>query len=188
MSRFYETVVKYDGLSENGEPIKVQQQFLIDALSCTEGEAKTVQEVQDFVKGEVQVTSVKESKYTEFVPYDILQDTMRILRAENSAEEVMKNELPDKLIHYGVKVNYLQTQENGKVKKVPQHFMVAAVSVETANETIKQYLKGTMADLEVASIVETKIVDVIMYDLQSEVKNIKKIMDDNNMTMTVSKG
>ena len=186
MNRFYETVVKYDGLSESGEPIKVQQQFLFDALSCTEAEAKTIQEIQDFVKGIVEVTSVKVSKYTEFVPYDILQDTMRILRAENSADEVMKNELPDKLIHYGVKVNYLQTQENGKVKKVPQHFMVAAVSVETANDTIKQYLKGTMADLEVASIVETKIVDVIMNDLQAAVKNMKKFMDENNVTIKAS--
>ena len=168
MNRFYETVVKYDGLSESGEQVKLQQQFLIDALSCTEGEAKTVQEVKDFVKGEVEVTSVKVSKYTEFVPYDIFQDTNRLLRAENSAKEVIENELPDKLIHYGVKVNFLNTQENGKVKKVPQHFMVAAVNVETANDTIKQYLKGSMADLEIASIVETKIVDVIMHKFQDK--------------------
>ena len=166
ITTFYETVVKYDKTSETGEQIKVQEQFLFDALSCTEAESKTLQEVEAFVKGEVKVTSVKISKYTEFVPYDILQDTNRLLHSENSADEVLKNETPNSIIHYGVKVNYIITQENGKIKKNPQHFIVAAVSVENASDTIKQYLKGSMADMEVASIVETKIVDVIMHDLR----------------------
>lgn len=171
MNRFYETVVKYDKEFETGEQVKVQQQFLIDALSCTEGEARTLEEVQPYISGAVEVVSVKVSKYTEFVPYDI----------------IVKNETQSTLTHYGVKVNNIIEQENGKIKKNPQYLMVAAISVEAANDTIKYYFKDALADFEIASIVKTKIVDVIIYDLQSAVMKMKQTLDDNNMTITVSK-
>ena len=187
MNRFYETVVKYDKEFETGEQVKVQQQFLIDALSCTEGEARTLEEVQPYISGAVEVVSVKVSKYTEFVPYDIMMDTDRLLRSENSFNEIVKNETPSTLTHYGVKVNNIIEQENGKIKKNPQYLMVAAISVEAANDTIKYYFKDALADFEIASIVETKIVDVIIYDLQSAVMKMKQTLDDNNMTITVSK-
>lgn len=164
MKEFYESVVKYDTLSETGEPVKVNQQFLIDAMSCTEAEAITVREVQPFAKGEIKVTAVKLSKYSEFIPENedisvVDSEAQRLLQqnsnASNSADK-----------YFAVKLSYIETNDKGKPKKTPYHYIVHATSVNAANDTTVQFMKGSMADWEINNIVETKIVDVVLHSEQ----------------------
>lgn len=162
MKEFYETVVKYDTLTEIGEPVKVNHQFLIDALSCTEAEAITIKEVQPFAKGDIKVTAVKLSKYSEFIPENggislIDSEAKKLLQQNSNASSTA-----DK--YFGVKLSFIELNDKGKEKKIPYHYIVHATSVNAANDTTVEFMKGSMADWEINNIVETKIVDVILVD------------------------
>lgn len=47
MSKYYSVVVSMEVETETGKIRKVKEQYLVDALSCTEAEAKLVQKFSD---------------------------------------------------------------------------------------------------------------------------------------------
>lgn len=161
MIKFYETVVKYDAISDTGEPVKVQQQFLIDAMSCTEAEARTIKEVADLVKGQSEVSSVKVSKYLELIPENPLLN-MKVFGGNNVQVDLDEDKQERK--YYGVKISYIQVNDNGKTKRVPFHYITPATGVSQVQKAVFLHMKGSMADWEINNIVETKIIDVILTD------------------------
>lgn len=63
---WYECKVAYTRQRGEGEMRKGTEQYLVDALSCSEAEARVVREVLPFVSsGEIEVKSVKECKISE---------------------------------------------------------------------------------------------------------------------------
>lgn len=186
MNRFYETVVKYDRIGEAGNVEKVSEQILLTAVSCTDAEASVIKSLEAFIKGECDVISVKLSKFTEFIPEnDIISqvdgDVQRMMNKNSEASTEA-----DK--YFAVKVSFIEIDEKGKKKKSPNHYMVHATSTDAAFRTVELFLKGTMADYEVNSVVETKFVDVITDEKKVEgtFRSLRKLMADNNMTITVS--
>lgn len=160
MKRFYEVVVKYDRLSDAGEPQKVTEQYLFAAVSCGDAETQMTEYIQAFVKGEMDITSIKLSKYSEFIPDNILVNAHVV--GMNAIEvNVPSNE---ELKYFAVKVSFLTVDDKGKTKKTPFHYITKAVSVEAANKTVFWFMKGTIADYEINNIVETKIIDVVLTD------------------------
>ena len=147
MATWFECKVKYGKLTEDGSQKTVTEPYLVDALSFTEAEARITEEITPFISGEFKVTAVKRT---------------------NTAEIFWK-EGGDKW--YKVKVNFCTIDEKtGKEKKTANYMMVQAADFKGAYDVFMEGMKGTMADFEIAQIVETMIMDVYQADLSGAPK------------------
>ena len=141
MHNWYETTVKYEKTSEEGKIVKTSAKHLIDALSFTEAEARIIAEMQPFISGEFKVAGI--------VPKKI--------------NEIFYNENGEKW--FRAKVNFVTLdEEKGVERKSPTTMLVQACDIKEAREGLVEGMKGSMADYEVESITETKIVDVFKYE------------------------
>ncbi len=137
MSNWFETKVRYDKMMENGTQKKVNEPYMVDALSFTEAEARTIEELTPFISGDFAISAVKRTNITE----------------------IFWDDAADKWYH--VKVNFITLDEKTAVeKKTTTHILVAANNFREALDNFMEGMKGTMADFEVASIAETAIMDV----------------------------
>ena len=62
MANWIEVKARYDRLMENGVTKKVNEPYLVDALSCSEAEARVVDELRPFVSGDLNITSTAKTK------------------------------------------------------------------------------------------------------------------------------
>jgi hypothetical protein len=65
MRNWFESKVTYAKTLENGEIKKVTESYLFDAVSWTEAEARTLEELKSFMAGEFSITDIKRVKYSE---------------------------------------------------------------------------------------------------------------------------
>lgn len=169
MAQWIEVKVRYEKLTEKGVTVKVTEPFLVDALSCTEAEARIVEEVSPYVSGELNVLSVNKTKISE----------------------VFWNADGDKF--YKVKVNYITLDEKTGAEKRSSSFIL--VQASTFADAFSNFNKGmhySMLDYEIESIAETKIVDVYKYQVVgSETDTIKevakKVVTDKKVKQAVKK-
>lgn len=143
--KFYETISKFEVVDENGEQKSKIVQLLVKARDISEAEKITMEELTPQSKSPVVVTLAKESKYKEAL----------------TPEEAGTENLYTEQKWYGVKVNYITVTDSGKEKKTPNHFLFQAHDVQNAHNVASIFMLSSMADWEMASIVETKIEDVI---------------------------
>ena len=144
MAEYFEVGVRYERTDENGTKTKVTDQFLVDAMSFTEAEARITDEIAQYsTSGDFKVMTIKRSQISEitidkYANYDV-----------------------DRF--YKVKVNWIDLDEKTlKEKRTPKHYLVAAGSLDAAHDVIRQYLHGSLRDYDVATVDESKIVDVII--------------------------
>ena len=137
MRTWFECVIKYDKTQENGMEKKVSESYLVDALSFTEAEARIIEEMTPFISGEFLVSGIKRSNISE----------------------LFYNEVGDKW--FECKVNFITLDEkSGSEKRTASYMLVYASTVDEADKNLKEGMKGTLADYEIESIKETKIMDV----------------------------
>lgn len=143
MKIWIETKLKFSKTMENGEVKKVTEQYLVNALSFAEAEERIIKEATEFIPGDFTVEAVKKSNISEIF-YDERGDRW-----------------------YKVKTAFITLDEKtGQEKKSNQYMMVQASDFHNALENFIEGMKGTMSDFEIASITETKIIDV--YDFEQE--------------------
>lgn len=141
MSNWFECKVRYDKMQENGAVKKVNEPYLVDALSFTEAEARIIEEMTPFISGEFSISAVKRTKISE----------------------IFRDDTADRW--YLVKVAFITIDEKTAVeKKSVAQMLVAASDFKGAYENFMEGMKGTMADFEIQSINETLIMDV--YDVR----------------------
>lgn len=144
MAQWFECKVRYDKLMENGMQKKVNEPYMVDALSFTEAEARIIEEVTPFISGDFSVSAVKRTNISE----------------------IFWDDSADKWYH--VKVNFITIDEKSAVeKKTTSHILVTATDFKGALDNFMEGMKGTMADFEIASIAETTIMDVYKAKLSS---------------------
>ena len=147
MALWFECKVRYDKMTENGSVKKVNEPYLVDALTFTEAEARIIEEISPFISGEFSISAVKKTKISEIF-------------FDDSADR-----------YYMVKVNFITLDEKSGVEKKSASFILTQASdLEGALERIKEGMKGTMADYDIASITETALMDVYPLDLSGEKK------------------
>lgn len=121
---------------------KVNEPYLVDALTFTEAEARIIEEMKPLISGEYSISSEKKTKISE----------------------IFYNEGGDRW--YLVKVNFVTIDETrGVEKKTATLILVQASDFEDALANFKKGMEGTMADYEIASITETMIMDVYAANL-----------------------
>ena len=139
MAQWIEVKVRYDKKTESGKTVKVTDPYLVDAVSCTEAEARVVEEISSFVN-DFNVLNVGKTKISE----------------------IFWDETGDRF--YKVKVNFITIDEKSGVEKRKASFILVQASTFTdALANFNKGMKGTMADYEIEAIAETKIVDVYRY-------------------------
>lgn len=139
MALWIEVKVRYDKTTDSGKTVKATDPYLVDAFSCTEAEARVVEEISPFVR-DFNVLNVGKTKISEIF-WDASGDRF-----------------------YKVKVNFITIDEKTAVEKRSASFiLVQASSFDEALSNFKNEMKGSMADYEIEAIAETKIVDVYKY-------------------------
>lgn len=144
MALWIEVKVRQEKMTETGKTVKVTEPYLVDALSCTEAEARVVEEITPFT--------------SEFNVLNVSKTTI---------SEIFWNEGGDKF--YKVKVNFITIDEKTAMEKHKASYIL--VQASTFDEALKNFhdgMKGTMADYEIEAIAETKIVEVYKYKVEAQ--------------------
>lgn len=137
MANWFECKVRYDKTQENGAVKKVNEPYLVDALSFTEAEARIIEERTPFISGEFSVSTVKRTRIAEIF-YDENGDRW-----------------------YLAKVAFITIDEKTAVeKKSATLILVQASTFRQALDNLLKGMEGTMADYEIQSIAETPLLDV----------------------------
>ena len=136
MANYFECRAKYDKITENGKVKKVNEPYLVDALSFTEAESRFIEEITPFISGEFTVTVAKRTKIAEIFN----------LGAER---------------YYLAKVAFITIDEKtAQEKRSISQVLVGAPDFINAIEEFNDGMKGTIADFELVSRAETPIMDV----------------------------
>lgn len=158
MALYFECKVKYDKMAENGSVRKVNEPYLVDALTFTEAEARVTEEVKPFISGDFTVTAAKKTKIAE-----IFRANMHIA---------------DRF--YLVKVNFITINDKtGQEKKAANLILVQASDFKDALSRFEELMKG-ITDYEIAAISETPIVDVFKYAAKTTTETNNPQNPNNN--------
>lgn len=143
MTQWFEGSIRYEKMMENGMLKKVTEKYLIDAVSCTEAEARLIQEMTPFISGEFRTVSVKETNYLEiFISEETVSD-----------------------MWFKCKLSFIiMDEKSGKEKKTSTQVLVQASDFVDAVKRLNDGMKGMMTDYIIDSIADSKIIDVYFYN------------------------
>lgn len=138
MVNYFLSTVRYEKTMENGIQKTVNEQYLFDALSFTEAEARTIEELKPYISGVFTIPQIVKPRISEL-----------FLSDDTAADR-----------YYKVKVSFITIDEkSGAEKKANSVILVQASDFKDAYDRFIEGMKGTMADYEISSIVETQILD-----------------------------
>ncbi|KAA6347528.1 hypothetical protein EZS27_005016 [termite gut metagenome] len=142
LHNWFECKIRYEKVMENGMNKRVTESYLIDALSFTEAEARIIEEITPFISGEFTVADIKRADYNELFFSD-KDETDRWFKC---------------------KLFFVTFDEkSGVEKKTATQILVQATDLHDAVKKLDEGMKGTMADYQIASVIETAIMDVFLY-------------------------
>lgn len=137
MHNWFQCKVKYDRNADDGSITRVNESYLVDALSFTEAEERINEEMKPYISGDFLVSDIKRARINE----------------------LFENESGDRW--YRCKVNFISLdEEKGVEKRIAATMFAQASTLKEAVETVDKGMKGTLADYEIASVTETNIMDV----------------------------
>lgn len=143
----FEAKVKYDKICEDGVIKKIPEQYVVEALSFTEAEARVTKDIAQFSSGEFEVSDLKRSRVTE------------VIENEDAAADTW----------YKATVAFVTIDEKtDKEKRTLSYFLIQGKDLNDARETLLKWLGKGMADYVVVSIAETKILDILRYVAPTE--------------------
>ncbi|MGN0086445.1 MAG: DUF4494 domain-containing protein [Alloprevotella sp.] len=141
-NQWFECKVKYEKQQENGALKKVQEPYLVDALSFTEAEKRIIEEISPFMTGEFEVSDIKRARYAELFE-----------SSDESADRWFKAKL----------VFITLDEKKGTEKKTSQNVLIQAADLRDAVKRLDEGMKSSMLDYTIAAIAETQILDVFHY-------------------------
>ena len=139
---WFECKIRYEKVMEDGTPKKVNEVYVIDALSFSEAEERIMEEMSSYISGEIELVDVKIAPYKEIFFVD--------------------NNLADRW--FKAKVVYITIDERTqREKRMPVMVLVNAGNINSAIKNTDEVMGGTMIDYAITAIQETKIFDVFEY-------------------------
>lgn len=150
MSLWFECKVRFDKMQENGSVKKVNEPYLVDAMSFTEAESRIIEKMKPYISGDFTVSAVKKTRIAEIF-FDATGDK-----------------------YYMVKYNILTLDEkSGAEKKSAVYCLVQAIDFATALANFLESMKGTLGDYEIVSISETMLMDVYPFELGEKTETVE---------------
>jgi len=148
-AQWFECKIQYEKTMEDGLQKKVTETYTIDALSFTEAEQRIMEELSAYISGEFDIKDIKIAPYKEIFFAD--------------------QDLADKW--YKTKLEFITIDEKtAKEKKSAVNYLVNAGTLNGAVKNIDEVMGGTMIDYVIASVSETKLMDVFEYGKQTDDK------------------
>ena len=142
MNEWFECKVKYERTMDDGKVKKVNEPYLVDALSFTEAEERIIEERKHYMSGEFQVSDIKRARYAELFETD-----------DESADRWFK-----------VKLTFITLDEKtGAEKKTSQNVLVQAADLRDAGKRLDEGMKTSMMDYVISSVAESPLLDVYHY-------------------------
>lgn len=131
---YIETAARFDKIQENGTVKKVTEKFLVDALSFTEAEARTTEELTPYISGDFEVSATKKTKIADII-------------GDKEADKF-----------YLAKVAFITIDEKtAKEKRSISQWLIGGTDFNDAYETLLREINQCMADIEIVSLSETPI-------------------------------
>ena len=144
---WFEATVRYDRQTEDASTRKVNELYVVDAVSFAEAEKLIIEEMTPFNSGDLEVLKLAIAPCTE------------IFFTDNPSDDH----------YYKTRLAFITLDERtGKEKKKPVIFLVQACSLEAARKNIDEAMSGAAIDYEIKSITETSIMDVFEYTSKSK--------------------
>ena len=141
-SKYFEVKIQYQKILENGKEKKVSEQYVVEALSFTEAEARIIKEMTPYVSGDFDVVSEKIAPYNE------------IFLSDNSTDDKW----------FVSKVGFITLDEKtAKEKKQTFRYLVQAATSELALDYTKEMFSHGMSDYSIDSVKDTPTLDVFLY-------------------------
>ena len=147
MQTWYECKVKYLKIDQGGYERKVNDNYLIDAISFTDAETRIFEQMHQITRGEFQVVNIKRSNITEILPF------------ENGEW------------WYKAKISLVTIDEEaGKEKKVNQYILIMADELKEALTRLEKGMEYMLVPYVVTAIQLSTIADVFPYHPEDSVK------------------
>ncbi len=138
MAQWIETRLRYDKIDERGKQRKVNEPYLVDALSFTEAEARIIKEMQPYISGEFTVSAVKKAKIAEVFGLDYDDDGK----------------------WWKIRAAFITLDEkSGCEKRTARDFLIKAEEIREAIAGF-QYEISMLSDYEIVAVTETPILDI----------------------------
>lgn len=140
MQVWFECKVKYVKVTESGKELTVTENFLLDAVSFTDAEARITRQIQEMVKGEFTITDIRKSRIAEVFPYE-------------NGEWWFK-----------ATINLVTIDEDaGKEKKLRTQYLIMADDIQEALTRLDESLSFMVIPYVISSLAVSTIVDVFPY-------------------------
>ena len=140
MQTWFECVVKFNKIDDDGRERKVSESYLFDAVSYGDSEARVAKEIAQFVRGEFTIDKIIKSRIVEIFP--------------NETGEFW----------YKGKISMVTIDEKaGKEKRINNYFLIAADNIKQALQRLEEGLSYVLVPYRVDSIAVSNIVDVFPY-------------------------
>ena len=139
---WFECKIGYEKVMEDGLQKKVNESYVVDALSFTEAENRIMEEMSSYISGEFAVKDIKIAPYKEIF--------------------FSEDELADRW--YKAKLQFITIDEKTeKEKRSNVNYLVQAGTLKGAVGNIESVMGTTMIDYVIASVAETTLMDVFEY-------------------------
>lgn len=154
IANWFEAKVKYVKINEDGRERKINEAYLLDAMSYTEAESRIMHEMESIISGDYYISNLKKSNITEICPSEDENDDR----------------------WYKAKVNIINFDEvSEKEKPTSQYHLVAAANIHKALENLEKSLSTLIVPYEIASITDTQFMDVFPYFSGEEEKEAESL-------------
>lgn len=142
-SKYFEVKIQYQKMLENGKEKKVTEQYVVEAMSFTEAEARIAEEMLPYTDGDLEVVSEKIAPYNE------------IFISDNSSDDKW----------FVSKVGFITLDEKtAKEKKQTFRYLVQAATSELAMDYTKEMLSHGMSDYCIDAVQDTPTLDVFLHE------------------------
>lgn len=140
MQNWFEVKTKFIKIDDDGCERKATEIYLVDAVSVTNAEARTIKELSQIVRGEMQVVKASSSNIVEIFP--------------NETGEWW----------WKAKISIVTIDEKaGKERKINNYFLVAADDAKQALQRLEEGLAYILVPYQITSISISQIIDVFPY-------------------------
>ena len=143
VSKYYEVKIQYQKTLEDGKEKNVKEQYVVEALSFTEAEARIIKEMTPYVSGDFDIVSEKIAPYNEIFISDRTDDDKWFIS----------------------KVGFITLDEKtAKEKKQTFRYLVQAATSEKAIDYTKEMFSHGMSDYSIDAVKDTPTLDVFLHE------------------------
>ena len=145
MATWFICKVKYQKQDEKGKVKNISEQYLVDALSFTEAEARIYEKLGSVISGEFHINNISKSNLTDVFYYE------------------------DADVWYKCKMTYsLEEEGSGKEKKIVNYVLLTAANAKQAYDRVYESLNNMLVEFRVPDVTESPIIEVFPQDREDE--------------------